>query len=166
MSDSVRLHRWQPTRLLRPWDSPGMNSGVSFHFLLQCMKVKSESEVAQSCPTLSDPMGCSPPGFSVHGIFQTRVLEWVAVAFGYISMSAIFTDKQDWWFATGLGEGPGKCHRGRLCSRKMPMGQLGHKKFWLRLHFGFLCSVVLCAHVGGFQFKRKLCFWSKRKCVP
>ena len=62
VSDSVRPPRWQPTRLLRPWDSPGKNTGVGCHFLLQCMKVKSESEVAQSCPTLSDPMDCSPLG--------------------------------------------------------------------------------------------------------
>ena len=66
-----------PTRLPRPWDSPGKNTGVGCHFLLQCMKVKSESEVAQSCPTLSDPLDCSPPGSSIHGIFQARVLEWV-----------------------------------------------------------------------------------------
>ena len=62
-----------------PWDSPGKNTGVGCHFLLQCMKMKSESEVAQSCPTLSDPMDCSLPGFSVHGIFQARVLEWGAI---------------------------------------------------------------------------------------
>ena len=80
MSDSVRPHRWQPTRLPRPWDSPGKNTGVGCHFLLQGMKVKSESEVAQSCPTLSDPMDCSPPGSSVRGIFQARVLEWGAIA--------------------------------------------------------------------------------------
>ena len=60
-----------------PWDSPGKNPGVGCHFLLQCMKVKSESEFAQSCPTLSDLMDCSPPGSSVHGIFQARVLEWL-----------------------------------------------------------------------------------------
>ena len=69
----VRLcatHRWQPTRLPRPWDSPGKNTGVGCHFLLQCTKVKSESEIAQSCPTLSDRMDCSLPGSSVHGIFQ------------------------------------------------------------------------------------------------
>ena len=77
MSDSVRPHRRQPTRLPRPWDSPGKNTGVGCHFLLQCMKVKSEREVAQSCPTLCDPMDYSPPGSSVHGIFQARVLEWV-----------------------------------------------------------------------------------------
>ena len=81
MSDSVRSHRRQPTRLPRLWDSPGKNTGVGCHFLLQYMTVKSESEVAQSCPTLSDPMDCSPPGSSVHGIFQARVLEWGAIAF-------------------------------------------------------------------------------------
>ena len=72
MSDSVRPH---------PWDSPGENTGVGCHFLLQCIKVKSESEVAQSCLTLPDPMDCSPPGSSVHGIFQARVLEWGAIVF-------------------------------------------------------------------------------------
>ena len=81
MSDSVRPHRRQPTRLPRPWDSPGKNTGVGCHFLLQCMKVKSESEVAQSCLTLSDPMDCSLPGSSVHGILQARVLEWGAITF-------------------------------------------------------------------------------------
>ena len=81
MSDSVRPHRWPPTRLPRPWDSQGKNTGVGCHFLLQCMKVKSGSEVAQSCPTLSEPMDCSPPGSPVHGIFQARVLEWGALAF-------------------------------------------------------------------------------------
>ena len=81
MSNSVRPHRQQPTRLPHPWDSPGKNIGVGCHFLLQCMKVKSESEVAQSCPTLSDPMDYSFPGSSIHGIFQARVLEWGAIAF-------------------------------------------------------------------------------------
>ena len=81
MSDSVRPHRWQATRLPRPWDPPGKNTGVGCHFLLQCMKVKSESEIAQLCPTLSEPMDCSLPGSSVHGIFQARVLEWGAIAF-------------------------------------------------------------------------------------
>ena len=76
MSDSVQPHRRQPTRLPRPWDSPGKNTGVGCHFLLQCMKVKSESEVAQSCPTLSNPMDCSPPGSSIHGIFQARRLHY------------------------------------------------------------------------------------------
>ena len=81
VTDSVRPHRWQPTRLPHPWDSPGKNTVVGCHFLLQCMKVKSESEVAQLCPTLSDPMDCSLRGSSIHGIFQTRVLEWGAITF-------------------------------------------------------------------------------------
>jgi len=72
---------WQPTRLPHPWDSPGNNTGMGCHFLLQCMKVKSEREVAQSCPTTIDPMGCRLPGSSIHGIFQARVLEWGAIAF-------------------------------------------------------------------------------------
>ena len=80
VSGSVRPQRRQPTRLHRPWDSPGKNTGVGCHFLLQCMKEKSESEVAQSCPTLSDPMDCSPPGSSVHGTLQARALEWAAIA--------------------------------------------------------------------------------------
>ena len=83
MSDSVQPHRWQPTRLCHPWGYPGKNTGVGCHFLLQCMKVKSQSEVAQSCPTLCDPMDCSLPGSSVHGIFQARVLEWVAIALSH-----------------------------------------------------------------------------------
>ena len=80
MFDSVRPHRRQPTRLPCPWGSPGKNTGVGCHFLLQCMRVKSETEVAQSCPIPSDPMDCSLPGSSVHGIFQARVLEWSAIA--------------------------------------------------------------------------------------
>ena len=89
MSNSVRPHRQQPTRLPCPWDSPGKNTGVGCHFLLQCMKVKSESEVAQSCPTLCDPMDCSLPGSSFHGIFQARVLEWGAI-FRYILVTKGF----------------------------------------------------------------------------
>ena len=77
----MRPHRQQPIRLSHPWDSPGKNTGEGCHFLLQCMKVKSESEVAQSCPTLSNPVDCSLPGSSIHGIFQARVLEWGAIAF-------------------------------------------------------------------------------------
>ena len=74
-------HRRQPTKLLHPWDSPAKNTRVGCHFLLQCMKVKSESEVAQSCPTLHDHVDCSLPGSSVHGTLQARVLEWGAIAF-------------------------------------------------------------------------------------
>ena len=83
VSNSVWPHRRQPTRLRRPWDSPG-------HFLLRCMKVKSESEVAQLCPTLWDPMDCSPPGSSVHGIFQARVLEWGALHFSEMVLHSWF----------------------------------------------------------------------------
>ena len=82
MSNPQRPHGLQPSRLLRPWDFPGRSTGVGCHFLLQWMKVKSQSEVAQSCPTLSDPMDCSLPGSSVHGIFQARVLEWKGYNFG------------------------------------------------------------------------------------
>ena len=74
VSNSVLPQRRQPTRLLRPWDSPGKNTGVGCHFLLQCIKVKSKSEVAQSCLTPRDPMGCSPPGSSIHGICQARAV--------------------------------------------------------------------------------------------
>ena len=83
---TLQPQRWQPTRLPRPWDSPGNNTGVGSHFLLQCMRVKSESEVAQLCPTLRDPMDCSLPGSSIYEIFQARVLEWVAMAFSIISL--------------------------------------------------------------------------------
>ena len=93
VSDSVRPHRWQPTRLPYPWDSPGKNTGVGCHFLLQCMKVKGEN-VAQSCPTLSNPMDCSLPGSSIHGIFQARVLEWVAIAFSFLCKVFVSLIKQ------------------------------------------------------------------------
>ena len=84
MSNSVEPHRQEPTRLPCPWDSSGKNTGVGCHFLLQCMKVKSESEVAQLCLTLRDPLDCSLPGSSAHGIFQTTVLDWIAIAFSDI----------------------------------------------------------------------------------
>ena len=92
MSDSVRPQRRQPTRLPHPWDSPGKNTGVGCYFLLQRKKVKSESEVAQSCPTCIDPMDCSLSGSSVHGIFQGRVLEWVAIAFSELGHISFFSD--------------------------------------------------------------------------
>ena len=87
-----RPHRQQPTRFHCLWDSPGKNTGVGCHFLLQCRKVKSESEVAQSCPTLRDPTDWSLRGSSIHGIFQARVLEWGAIAFSvYYLVLPIFT---------------------------------------------------------------------------
>ena len=81
---SVQPHRRQPSRLPLPWDFPGKKTGVDCHFLLQCMKVKSKSEVAQLCPTLRNPMDYSLPGSSVHVIFQARVLEWGAIAFSIL----------------------------------------------------------------------------------
>ena len=93
VSDSVRPHRLQLTRLPRPWDSPGKNTGVGCHFLLQCMKVESESEVTQSCLTLSDPKDCSLPGSSALGIFQARVLEWGAISFSEVQTTKYKIDK-------------------------------------------------------------------------
>ena len=81
MSDSVQPHRWQPTRLLCPWDSLGKNTGVGCHFLLYQFYAAAAAKSRQSCPTLCDPIEGSPPGSSVHGIFQARVLEWGAIAF-------------------------------------------------------------------------------------
>ena len=104
VSDSVRPHRRQPTipgdEKPHPWDSPGKNTGVGCHFVLQCMKVKSESEVAQSCPILSDPMDCSLPGSSIHGIFQARMLEWGAIAFS--SQEATCSLFQRSWIITKI----------------------------------------------------------------
>ena len=97
MSDSVRPQRRQPTRLPCPWDSPGKNTGVGCHFLLQCRKVKSESEVAQSCPTPSNPMDCSLPGSSTHGIFQARGLKWGAIAFSIQSSRDRKSENQYHW---------------------------------------------------------------------
>ena len=101
----MRPHRRQPTRLSRPWDSPGKNTGVGCHFLLQCMKMKSENEVAQLCPTPSNPMDCSPPGSSIHGIFQARVLEWGAIAFSggfpyFLQFKSEFGNKEFMIWAT------------------------------------------------------------------
>ena len=96
MSDSVRPHRWQPTRLPHPWDSPGKNTGVGCHFLLRCRKVKSESEVAQSCLTPSDPMDCSLLRSSIHGIVQARVLEWGAIAFSITQVNLCYFNYIPW----------------------------------------------------------------------
>ena len=115
MFDSVRPHRWQPTRLPCPWDSPGKNTGVDCHFLLQCMKVKSESEVAQSCPTLCDPMDCSLPCSSIHGIFQARVLEWVAIFFSILPLNLMRrTDSLEKTLMLGKIEGGRRRERQRM----------------------------------------------------
>ena len=81
VSDSARPHRRQPTRLPRPWDSPGKNTGVGCHFLLQCMKVKSESEVAQLSDSATPWTAAHQAGSSVRGMSQATILEWVAVSF-------------------------------------------------------------------------------------
>ena len=131
MSDSVWPHRWQPTRLCRPWDSLGKNTGVGCHFLLQCMKGKTESEVTESCLTLSDPMDCSPLGSSIHGIFQARVLEWGAIALSdsccyrhtnvmekrtfHQSAENIKTSKRTiMWLRTSFGVQAWLCHLGTV----------------------------------------------------
>ena len=93
VSDSVWPQRREPTRLPHPWDSPGKNTGVGCHFLLQYMKVKSESEVAQSCPTLSDPMDCSPPGSSVHGTFHAKAVEWGATGSSGDLITSMYRDR-------------------------------------------------------------------------
>ena len=88
-----------------PWDSPRKNTGMGCYFLLQCMKVKSESEVAQSCPTPRDPMDCSLPGSSVHGIFQARVLEWVAIAFSIaVPRAQLFSTGDSYIYTEGWCE--------------------------------------------------------------
>ena len=115
----------------RPWDSPGKNTGVGCHFLLQCIKVKNESEGAQSCPTLNDPMDCSPPGSSVHGIFQARVLEWGAITFSRKGCCSMTTPKaiylrphssktRETWGTTH--QGVGSCHAQWWCMYPRRMG--------------------------------------------
>ena len=83
MSDSVQPHRRQPARLPRPWDSPGKNTGLPFPSPMH------ESEKWKWCLTLSYPMDCSPPGSNIHGIFQARVLEWVAIAFSVPNLEPV-----------------------------------------------------------------------------
>ena len=116
VSNSVWPHRRQPTRLPHPSNSPGKNTGVGCHFILQGMNVKSESEVTQSCLTLSDPMDCSLPGSSVHGIFQARVLEWVAIAFSAVH-SYFKANTLCWGFPGGASgkEAACQCRRQKRC---------------------------------------------------
>ena len=102
MSDSVRPPRWEPARLRCPWDSPGKNTELGCHFLLQCIKVNSEREVAQSCLTLSDPMDCSLSGSSVHGIFHSRVLEWVTSGFSVKWLQPLYITLQQFLKRTSL----------------------------------------------------------------
>ena len=138
----MRPYRQQPTRLPDPWDSPGKNTGVGCHFLLQCMKVKSESEVAQSGPTLSDPMDCSLPGSSIHGIFQARVLEWGAIAFSNFKHTMyLFYPRllKSQWHPTPVLL-PGKSHGRRSLEGCSPWSRWGSDMTeWLHFHFSLSC---------------------------
>ena len=148
MSNSVGPHRQQPTRLPRPWYSPGKNTGVGCHFLLQCMKVKSENEVAQSCPTLSDPMDCSLPGSSVHGILYTFK------KLNKIQMRNIkrYTARH---FLIKLLKDTGKeiilkvQQRRELSCAKIPHQLISHHKAWTPEDVGW--------HIQNADLKRKTC---------
>ena len=147
MSDSVWPHRRQPIRLPYPWDSPGKNTGVGCHFLLQCMKVKSESEVTQSCPTLSNPIDCSLPGSSVHGIFQARVLEWGAIAFSdwVINVSQYSSN----CFVYIISFNPHPIPMRYIISSILKMGE---NRIWTH---------ALWFHMVNYFLKNKLITWSK-----
>ena len=145
----MQPHRRQPTRLPRPWDSPGKNTGAGCHFLLQCMKVKSESEVAQSCPALRDPMDCSLPGSSVHGIFHARVLEWGAIAFSNNILGrrkGCLTRKSCWFHFQGISligsPHPLHCIPLDHCSNFLPV-----LRFYL-LPLALLCTVLFTEHAA------------------
>ena len=135
----MQPHRWQPTRLPRPWDSPGKNTGVGCHFLLQCIKVKSESEVAPLCPIPSDPMDRSLPDSSIHGTFQARVLEWGAIAF---STKSLYSGVK------GKTPGSGDAKMGNQT------GASPHGAHRLEQS---------CAHSIQFQIVRPTTLWSARK---
>ena len=129
MSDSVRPHRRQPTRPRRPWDSPGKNTGVGCHFLLQCIKVKNESEVAQLCLTLSGPMDCSLPDSSIHGIFQARALEWAAIAFSNKKLEPLKFQTDIFhflWKVWHFSSSPYTCSLTKLVSTKLMLCSCFH----------------------------------------
>ena len=134
MSNSVRPHRWQPTRLLHPWDSPGKNTGMGCHFFLQWVKMKSESEVTQSYLTLRNPMDCSLPGSSVHGIFQARILEWVATSFSIWEMNIVLSPAVLPVEFTKCVLINGSMHETSLCSRNLGFPNI------LTMVFLFYCS--------------------------
>ena len=145
MSDSVRPHKRQPTRLPCPWDSPGKNTGMGCHFLLQCKKVKRESKVTQSCLTLSDPMDCSLPGSSVHGIFQARLLKWGAIAFSRLLMTVVNN-------IVVMKVCVVRCHCGfrytgvstEISETELQQGNakptIGHRLWWMTTQLPFFCS--------------------------
>ena len=151
VSNSVRPHRRQPTRLPRPWDSPGKNTGAGCHFLLQCMKGKSESEVVQSCPTLRDPMVCSLPGSSVHGIFQARILEWGAIVFSkipYICLSILY-----WCFSFWLTSLCRSTASGPNPSSPALLPTLKIKLYWNTVILGHLYTVYMAPHSSTLAWK-------------
>ena len=148
----------QPTRLPRPWDSPGKDTGVGCHFLLQGMKVKSESEVTQSCRTLSDPMDCSPSGSSIHGIFQARVLEWAAIAFSIWQVQSLPIGHVSHIIIRIL--------LGRLCSEEQEFGgvmALGciiiRHPIFLEVHSHLLSEYPLSGYVYEFANIICCCFY-------
>ena len=176
MSNSVRPHRRQSTRLPHPWDSPGKNTGVGCHFLLQCMKVKSESEVAQSYPTLNNHMDCSVPGSSVHGIFQARVLEWGAIASSSINFYC--QKKLCWHISTeffSLFSFPFLCglrawvrwewhpHKTvvHLSQGKVNSDSILELFLWL----AFCCFVIIIIHNGSSQKLMLTCLTITLKCL-
>ena len=154
MSDSVRPHRRQPTRLPHPWDSPGKNSGVGCHFLLQCMKVKIESEVAQSCPTPRDPIDCGLQGSSLHGIFQARVLEWVAIAFSAHELAGRFFTNSTTWEALGNNWDTSKNH--------VLKGLLYQNSYLYTLTWRFLVKELSLQEIAT-STSSILWFWKKGK---
>ena len=137
MSNSVRSHRWQPTRLLLPWDSLGKNTGVGHHFLLQNMEVKSESEVAQSCPTLCNPVDCSLPGSSIHGIFQARILERVASAFSVSSIKSFI------FYLTVVGPSCGPWMFRVAMHRHLLLQPVGSLVMFHRLSCPMACGILV-----------------------
>ena len=143
MSDSVWPHRWQPTRLPCLWDSPGKYTGVGCHFLLQCMKMKSESEVAQSCPTLNDPIDCSPPGSSVHEIFSgksTGLSRWVLNPMPNVSIRN--TERRDRWRG-------GKGH----LKRRQRLGLYNHAKKGNAKKCSNYHTIALISHASKVMLK-------------
>ena len=127
MSDSVWPRRQQPTRFPCPWDSPGKNTGVGCHFLLQCMKGKSENEVAQSSLTPSDPMDCSPPGSSICGIFIRLNRDYLFLHLAH-------------FLSTGLGLSCSFCVKFLSFSLLLPVFLPVKILWWLKAHLKGQCN--------------------------
>ena len=149
-------HWQQPTRLPRPWDSPGENTGVGGHFLLQCMKVKSESEVTQLCPTLRDPMDCSLPGSSIHGIFQARVLEWGAIVFSALSPCLSLNNRKWLLFSTILSFL-------LLFFLSTSLSCLSHLILLHPFPFTYLCFLSLTNYCSEFYYQKRKNYYAINK---